>query len=38
MLPYEIDLSDYNKLTNENLKDHIKRVGRIFWNRSIGLD
>jgi predicted nucleotidyltransferase len=34
MLPYEIDLSDYNKLTNENLKDHIKRVGRIFWIRS----
>lgn len=33
MLPYEIDLSDYNKLTNEKLKDHIKRAGRIFWSR-----
>lgn len=30
----DIDLSDYNKLINENLKDHIKRAGRIFWSRS----
>ena len=29
-----LDLSDYNKLTNENLKDHINRIGQVFWNRN----
>lgn len=27
MLPYEIDLSIYHQIDNENLKDHIQRVG-----------
>lgn len=31
MLPYKIDLSVFDKLDNANLKDHIERVGLIFY-------
>ncbi|MBC7465925.1 MAG: nucleotidyltransferase domain-containing protein [Bdellovibrio sp.] len=31
LLPYKIDLSLYAQLDNENLKDHIQRIGLIFY-------
>jgi uncharacterized protein len=27
MLPYDIDIVDYNRISNQALKDHINRVG-----------
>ncbi|MFN7903635.1 MAG: nucleotidyltransferase domain-containing protein [Pseudobdellovibrionaceae bacterium] len=36
-LPYKVDLSIYNLLDNENLRDHIYRVGIEFYKRE-GLD
>ena len=33
LLPYTIDLSIYHLLKNENLKDHIDRVGKVFYER-----
>ena len=32
LLPYEFDLSLYSSLTNENLLEHIKRVGKVIYN------
>jgi len=29
MLPYKIDLLDYERISNDALKDHIKRVGKV---------
>ncbi|MFT6866158.1 MAG: putative nucleotidyltransferase [Cyclobacteriaceae bacterium] len=34
MLPYKIDLSLYSKIDNQDLKDHIERVGVIFYNKN----
>lgn len=34
MLPYSIDLSIYSKLQNEELKDHINRVGCLFYSKT----
>ncbi|MFV8375482.1 nucleotidyltransferase domain-containing protein [Flavobacterium sp. LB1P62] len=31
--PYLFDISIYNQLTSESLKDHINRVGEIFYER-----
>lgn len=31
LLPYKVDLSIYSLLDNENLKDHIQRVGVEFY-------
>lgn len=31
LLPYMIDLSFYIDISNENLKEHIKRVGQVFY-------
>lgn len=31
-LPYSIDLSLFDHIDNENLIDHIKRVGVVFYN------
>ena len=31
LLPYEFDLSLYSSLTNENLIEHIKRVGKVIY-------
>lgn len=31
LLPYMIDLSFYIEITNDDLKDHIKRVGKLFY-------
>lgn len=33
LLPYTIDLSIYHLLKNENLIDHIDRVGKVFYER-----
>ena len=34
-LLYRIDLIDFNRITNEELKSHIERVGLIIYNSSI---
>lgn len=34
LLPYMIDLSIYNKLTNKELQEHINRVGIIFYEKN----
>jgi predicted nucleotidyltransferase len=31
LLPYTVDLSIFHKLDNENLKDHIRRRGKVFY-------
>ena len=31
MLPYKVDLSIHSMLDNENLKEHIRRVGKEFY-------
>lgn len=31
LLPYEIDLSFYNDIGNDSLKEHINRVGIVFY-------
>lgn len=31
LLPYKVDLSLYSLIDNEQLKDHILRVGRVFY-------
>jgi predicted nucleotidyltransferase len=30
-LPFTVDLVQYHKLTNDSLKDHIDRVGKVFY-------
>jgi predicted nucleotidyltransferase len=32
-LPYRVDISDYCKLENESLKEHIRRVGKVLYER-----
>ncbi len=34
LLPYKIDLSVFHTIENPNLIDHIKRIGRIFYEKS----
>lgn len=34
LLPYSIDLSIFAEINNANLREHIERVGVIFYNRS----
>ena len=31
LLPYKVDLSIYSLLDNDQLKDHINRVGKVFY-------
>jgi predicted nucleotidyltransferase len=31
MLPYKIDLSLFRQISNQDLKDHIERVGKVFY-------
>lgn len=31
LLPYEFDLSPYSSLTNKNLLEHIRRVGKVIY-------
>ncbi|MBZ0200636.1 MAG: nucleotidyltransferase domain-containing protein [Ignavibacteriaceae bacterium] len=33
MLPYKIDLSIYTKIKNYDLKEHIDRIGKIFYQK-----
>lgn len=33
LLPWEIDLLHYEKITNPELRDHIARVGQVFYSR-----
>lgn len=33
LLPYQIDLSLYSLIDNPDLKEHIKRAGKIFYRR-----
>ena len=34
-LPYLIDLSIYHHINDQDLKDHIRRVGKIIYNREV---
>jgi len=34
LLPYKADLSLYDHIENENLIDHIKRVGKVFYEKA----
>lgn len=34
LLPYKIDLSLHKQLENKDLLEHIKRVGKVFYDRS----
>ena len=33
LIPYKFDLSLYDKILNEDLKEHIRRVGKVFYRR-----
>ncbi len=33
LLPYKIDLSIFSDINNESLRDHIKRVGKVFYKK-----
>jgi len=33
LLPYSFDLSLYDQITNNNLIDHINRIGIVFYNK-----
>ncbi len=33
-IPYSFDLSVFSKLDHEDLKDHINRVGKVFFERA----
>lgn len=33
LLPYEIDLSLFHKIENPQLKEHINRVGKVFYEK-----
>jgi|SRR5690606_29029449 len=35
LLPYKIDLSIYHKIENQDLIDHIDRVGKVFFERTL---
>lgn len=34
LLPYKADLSLYDHIDNENLIDHIKKVGKVFYEKA----
>ena len=33
LLPYKFDISIFDKIENQNLKDHIDRVGKVFYEK-----
>ena len=37
-LPYMFDISIFDKIDNQNLKDHINRVGQVFYQRDLQKD
>jgi predicted nucleotidyltransferase len=34
-LPYMVDILEYRKLQNESLKEHIRRVGKVLYERQV---
>ena len=36
LLPYMVDLSIYDQIDNQNLTDHIDRVGKVFYEKDEG--
>lgn len=38
LLPYTLDLSAFAQLSNEALREHIERVGQVFYEREMDLD
>lgn len=36
LLPYKFDVLDYNSISNQNLIDHINRVGIVFYEKKEG--
>lgn len=38
LLPYTIDLSIFDRIENANLREHIERVGVVFYQRGPGAD
>jgi type I restriction enzyme S subunit len=34
LLPYKVDLSIFNKIENEELREHINRVGVLFYSKT----
>lgn len=34
LLPYKFDVSNFNKITNPEFLDHIKRIGKRFYKRT----
>jgi uncharacterized protein len=30
-IPYQVDIVDYNSIDNSDLKDHIDRIGKLFY-------
>lgn len=35
LLPYKMDLSFFSRIDNENLKDHMQKVGVVFYERGL---
>lgn len=33
LLPWEIDLLQFDRITNQDLREHIKRIGQLFYSR-----
>jgi len=38
MLPYTFDVSSYDQITNQDLIDHIQRLGKVFYSRVSNLE
>lgn len=37
LLPYKVDVSIYSHITNEELIEHIRRVGKIFYSKTANI-
>jgi len=37
LLPYKIDLNIYEKIKNEALREHIEKVGGVYFTRETGM-
>jgi predicted nucleotidyltransferase len=33
LLPWEIDLLDFDNITNQDLREHISRIGQVFYSK-----
>jgi predicted nucleotidyltransferase len=38
LLPYQIDLSIFDQIDHEGLREHIQRVGQVFYRKNPGAD